>query len=180
MTVRYGGPPEILADIRGRVAWAGMWLGRQFPGLALFALAAAVLTPAWAQPSTAPTPVLQDMVACTSIVEDVARLSCYDRSIQPLLVGPAEEGAAAHAFSGTGDWTSETFEMQGPWHIAWTSTAVLLTLELRKADNSFLTVAGIAPGLHRTHPNRTAGAHLAHRVSRPAGRHRRRWLTARS
>ena len=112
---------------------------------ALFAVAA-MTTPAWTQVPNAPSPILQDMVACTSIVDDDTRLSCYDRSIQPLLAGPAEEGAAANAFSGTGDWTSEMFEMRGPWHITWQSTAVLLTLELRDAGNSFLTVAGMQVG----------------------------------
>jgi len=92
----------------------------------------------WAQ---APS-VLEDVAACAAIDDDGARLACYDSATERLVGQAGGEGTdAAHVFVGEDDWTSDVVELQRPWRIHWRLTGSLLTIELRTADDVFLSLA---------------------------------------
>jgi hypothetical protein len=111
----------------------------------VFALLA--VGPAAAQTPAQSPGISEELLACAAIDDDVSRVACFDRTLAPLL-GDAEGGTedAAHAFAGNADWTSNIVEMAGPWHIAWRSTATLLSIEIRTGENVFVSVAGTQIG----------------------------------
>lgn len=124
-------------------------LSRVRGGLSACALTAhliAGLAPAAAQ--EAPTvdltsPLARELLSCVAIEDDAARLACFDRTAAPLARAEQEaEEAAVKVLQGSGDWDSEFFAMDGPWHVAWALDGSILTLELSERDGQRRDIVG--------------------------------------
>ena len=127
--------PRYLSTARGGLSAAAATL-----------LLGAGLAPAAAQ--EAPTidltsPFARELQSCVSIEDDAERLACFDRTAAPLEQARQEaEEAAVKVLQGEGDWDSEVYTMDGPWHIAWTLEGSILTIELRDRDDQRRHVVG--------------------------------------
>lgn len=93
-------------------------------------------------PQSSPRTVLEQVLACGQIVDDQARLSCFDGAVAQLSPAEMPEGGVMRAFAGEGDWTSETIEIDGSWKLSWQSAAEMLTIALRDGNNRFVGLIG--------------------------------------
>lgn len=112
--------------------------------------AAALAVAGWAplRAQEAPTidlssPLAREMMSCLPIEDDAARLACFDAVAAPLAQAEADaEESAVKVLQGEGDWDSEVFTMEDPWHIAWSSEGSLLTIELHDGNGQLDDVVG--------------------------------------
>src|SRR3546814_12997605 len=99
-------------------------------------LAAAMAAGAAAQAQTQPgeeddtTKLAEEILSCSALKNETARLACYDALAQPLLglakPGQADSGALLN-FTGTDEWDSEVVEKKKPWRLVWPTQASPLT-----------------------------------------------------
>ena len=141
--------------VRNLTAWVhgpmvrNMLNTHTFSGFArlLLALTLSSTIAAAQSPPSIPGTISEEIVLCASIEGDSTRLACYDRSVEALIgESNPEQDDAAHAFVGEGDWTSEVVQMSRPWQVTWQSAAAMLTIELRTADNQFVSLVGSQVG----------------------------------
>ena len=81
------------------------------------------------------------VVACTGIVDDAERLSCFDEVAGPL-VNLVEDDSDERVFVGEGHWDSDQFPVERPFRLAWQSEATSLTIEVRGAGGDLLALIG--------------------------------------
>jgi len=116
------------------------------PYFALASLSAAAFAAAHAEeaaPVDLASPFAQQLLSCMALDEDAARLACFDRAAAPLAAAErAAEGSAVKLLQGEGDLDSKSFEMTGPWRVAWVSKGSILTIELRSGLGEVHDVVG--------------------------------------
>ena len=92
------------------------------------------------------TKLAEEILSCSALQDEAARLECYDTLAQPLLglEQATEKGdaAALESFTGTDDWDSEVLEIQRPWRLVWQNSGSLLTVELWTPQEEMLDVIG--------------------------------------
>ncbi|HEY9548020.1 MAG TPA: hypothetical protein VIR45_00845 [Kiloniellaceae bacterium] len=91
------------------------------------------------------TKLAEEILSCSALKNETARLACYDALAQPLLglekPGQADSGALLN-FTGTDDWDSEVVEINKPWRLVWQNQGSLLTVELWTPQSEMLDVIG--------------------------------------
>jgi hypothetical protein len=92
------------------------------------------------------TKLAEEILSCSALQDEAARLECYDTLAQPLLglEQATEQGdaAALQSFTGTDDWDSEVLEIPRPWRLVWQNRGSLLTVELWTPQEEMLDVIG--------------------------------------
>jgi hypothetical protein len=92
------------------------------------------------------TKLAEEILSCSALQDEAARLECYDTLAQPLLglEQATEKGdaAALQSFTGTDDWDSEVLEIPRPWRLVWQNRGSLLTVELWTPQEEMLDVIG--------------------------------------
>lgn len=92
------------------------------------------------------TKLAEEILSCSALQDEDARLECYDTLAQPLLgleqATERGDAAALQSFTGTDDWDSEVLEIQRPWRLVWQNRGSLLTVELWTPQEEMLDVIG--------------------------------------
>ena len=92
------------------------------------------------------TRLAEEIIDCSGLSDDAARLSCYDELAQPLLgLEPADGSggvAALHSFTGKDDWDSQVLDFSAPWRVVWQGQGSLLTVELHTSQGELVRVVG--------------------------------------
>src|SRR3546814_14482745 len=84
------------------------------------------------------TKLAEEILSCSALKNETARLACYDALAQPLLglekPGQEDSGALLN-FTGTDAWDSDDVEINKPWRLVWQNQGSLLTGESGTAQS---------------------------------------------
>ena len=86
-----------------------------------------------------------EIAACRMLEDPTERLRCYDEAAEAEAEEGevvVEEGRAVLELAGSGDFDSDSFTTEAPWHLRWVSEGSIMTVELRDFTGEMITILG--------------------------------------
>jgi len=81
------------------------------------------------------------IAACRMLEDPTERLHCYDEAAGRESDAVVPEGVILE-LAGSGDFDSESFTAEKPWHLRWESEGNVFTVELYNVAGEFIDVIG--------------------------------------